>query len=93
MRKLAVEGYAYNLFKNSLNMKSNYNGSVDYLKEIYPNLEYVDGELFNGNDLIESNADSLIAEYYENFDNMLYDGREYIDRSFGGDYELAFKCI
>lgn len=74
-------------------MKSNYNGSVDYLKEIYPNLEYVDGELFNADDLIETNADSLIAEYYDNFDNLLSDGSEYIDRSFGGDYEVAFKNV
>ena len=80
---------------------------IEYLKALYPDLEYVDDILYLGEDVIQENAKQLIEDHYdgwtvtkghpsgnpelETFEEV--DGAEYIEYHFDSDYEEAFLQI
>ena len=87
-------------------MKTQYY-TIEYLKALYPNLEYVDDILYLGEEVIQEDARQLIEDHYdgwtvtkghpsgnpelETFEEV--DGAEYIEYHFDGDYEEAFNLI
>jgi len=87
-------------------MKDRYDGSIDYLKEKYPNIEYVGGSLYIGEEEVLASADELLEEYFDggyiivsdsSGDPQLerevrVDGKEFIKHTFGS-YESAYNSI
>lgn len=87
--------------------KLRYTSVVFDLKAQYENLVYEDGQLFNGEELIEPEADKYINDHYDDFEltrlgsgnnpeNEYYEkvnGNEYVEIHFYGDYEEAFNQI
>ena len=81
--------------------------TIEYLKALYPNLEYVDDILYLGEEVIQENARQLIEDHYDGWTvtkghssgnpELDYDeevsGEEYIEYKFSGDYEEAFNLI
>ena len=81
--------------------------TIEYLKALYPDLEYVDDILYLGEEVIQEDARQLIEDHYdgwtvtkghssgnpelETFEKV--DGAEYIEYHFDGDYEEAFNLI
>lgn len=81
--------------------------TIEYLKALYPDLEYVDNILYLGEEVIQEDADLLIEEYYdgwevtkahssgnpelETFEEV--DGEDYINIMFDGNYEMAYNEI
>ena len=87
-------------------MKTQYY-TIEYLKALYPNLEYVDDILYLGEEVIQEDARQLIEDHYDGWTvtkghssgnpELDYDeevsGEEYIEYNFFGDYEEAFNLI
>lgn len=67
--------------------------ALEELLLAFQNLEYEDNALFDGEMLIEHEADKLISEHYAGFDSLCPDGREYINQKFRGDFEEAFNQV
>lgn len=80
---------------------------IQDLKNIYPNLEYLNGELFNAEELIDSDANELIEDHYDGDECYIGDGsnnpendvlaslcgKDYIEARFDSDYDEAFQNI
>lgn len=81
--------------------------AIQEIKAAYPQAEYVDGDLYLEDQLVETDVDELIAEYYDDFEvtRASWDndpqkeyfekvsGREYIKIHFYGSYEDAYNEI
>ena len=81
--------------------------TIEYLKALYPDLEYVDDILYLGEEVIQENARQLIEDHYDGWELTIphpsgnpeletfeeVDGAEYIEYHFDGDYEEAFNLI
>ena len=87
-------------------MKTQYY-TIEYLKALYPDLEYADNTLYLGEQVVQEDADWLIEEHYDGWTvtkghssgnpELDYEekvsGAEYIEYEFFGDYNEAFNLI
>jgi len=87
-------------------MKTQYY-TIEYLKALHPTLEYADGNVFVGEEIIQEDVDWLIEDYYNGLEVYkghssknpeldypeIVDGKEYIELEFDGDYSAAFDQI
>lgn len=81
--------------------------TIEYLKALYPDLEYVDDILYLGEEVIQEDAKQLIEDHYDCWTvtkghssgnpELDYDekvsGAEYIEHHFDLDYEEAYNQI
>lgn len=81
--------------------------AIEELRLAYPNLEYIDGCLFNAEELIEEQGKELIEDFYDGYEIWegdgsgnpekeelrLVSGKEYIEVHYYGDYEEAYNQI
>jgi len=83
--------------------------TIGDLRGLYPDLEYIDGELFVGDELICDTqlTKRMIEDHYDGWEVTkahhsgdpqqeyldVVDGTEYIEYQFDGDYEEAYNFI
>jgi hypothetical protein len=84
-----------------------YKSAIQELKDAYPHLTYEDGRLWDGDELIEEDANSLIRDHFQDYEIIRpspdndpqketiekVSGRTYIEIHFYGDYEESFNQI